>query len=315
MSALDHTAFPDIIDMIFGLSDVSSLIAWRATCSAFKKRADARLFPHVALDFSDQRVNLVSASTGVRLPFCPEKVHTADVRSPPSVGSSIDLEIKFTHLHTLRRVGTGATSDLGRDRFGLCGDVTRVKTLVDYYDLRDWRPGTCGVPTLDYAFPGMLRYVLHLRADAHCCPIHPCPVLGMPDVLPRPANDFTFTSFSDMVVVVHLPTQPSIATVYTTLSAALALALDAVFMAVDPAPSFTIVGFDELAALPLPGKDAHTQLHTLVAFIRNIQLKAQGGRVLSFASKDLSLRFISMDTWLEELGEKCELEGVWVGRE
>ncbi|WOO81743.1 uncharacterized protein LOC62_04G005264 [Vanrija pseudolonga] len=260
---LDYTAFPGIIDSIIAFAPVASLISLRGTSRAFRDRVDGLLLPHVALELgADSDIHLVSAGRGPRtaLPYRPEKVLTADLRvSDPS--ARLD---GFSALRTLRRVGAGVVADLG--------DVPQVTTLVDFYDLREVRPGQGyggGLPSLAYPFPGLQRYVLHLRVDAHSRPLD-----DLHDLFPRARPYEHYERFGELVVVMHVPEVPSIVAAHTTIAAAGCLVVDAVYRLAG-APSLTVVGFDELASVELPDADGRERLDDMVELIRDMQSAVQ----------------------------------------
>ncbi|KAL1412285.1 hypothetical protein Q8F55_000029 [Vanrija albida] len=309
MPVLDHTAYPDIVDAVIAFADERSLVALRTASRAFRDRVDALLLPHVAIDLTHvPDIHLVSASTGARLPFCPGKVSCADVHASPLPGAGAQLQ-PFTSVRTLRRVGSGVTSDLDLD-------VPQVTTLVDYYDLHEVRAVMDGpLPSLEYyPFSGLQRYVLHLRVDAGSRPVG-----HMHELFPRGRHpDEQFPEFSEVIIVLHVPPAPSITTVHATLVAAGALVVDAVHRLEAGTRSLTIVGFDELAALQLPpGDEDHDErerFDDMLEIIGNMQSAVAADEPIFHTEPEPSTRFIGMEAWLAELGEKRELEGEWVGR-
>ncbi|WOO81740.1 uncharacterized protein LOC62_04G005261 [Vanrija pseudolonga] len=141
MTSLDHTAYPNIIDTIINAAPLATLLALRGTCRTFRDRIDRHMFYHVELDnLEGGEVCLVTANTAFQptptrhLPFRASRVRVADqVSQTPAPVITHNPFTAFTKLHTLRRREYSVWAD---DAF--C--FTEVKTLVDFIDIKIYIP-------------------------------------------------------------------------------------------------------------------------------------------------------------------------------
>ncbi|WOO81811.1 uncharacterized protein LOC62_04G005330 [Vanrija pseudolonga] len=308
--SLDHTAYPALIDTIISHAGVPALAALRATSKAFKSRIDAYLLAHAELYYfpvTRTAPELRHAVPGLtlplntpipvlselpRLPFAPEAVTTLDVVLPLSVRRAIATA--YSSLHTLRRLQCPLQEDED-DGF------RPSHTLVDFVTLPVGHLAWCQLP------PGVKRYIAHLKYDEY-----------------QGHGDYG-TEISEQVVSVRevvfvlCPTRkvdeppgPMEWLFQVLQNTVLDCDMDAEVFSV------TLVGA-ERAFEPPEGEDASTAAHfdAIKDLLREYitrSLEADGPTSVEEFADDVlrALRLVTLDDWWAELGNRQEIEGVWM---
>lgn len=165
---IDHTAFPDIIDLILKHSPPSLLLAFRGASKEYRDRIDKDV-NHVVLQrtLPTRRIpgiTIFRRPTGEgwtvkhssKTLFLPSAVSTLDLQDGTSgnFGISLSLASKFTSMTTLRRFGYKALG-VGFNNRG----PRLVQTVVDHILVNDihWSQSFCRGPVR-----AAKRYILHL---------------------------------------------------------------------------------------------------------------------------------------------------------
>ncbi|KAL1412281.1 hypothetical protein Q8F55_000025 [Vanrija albida] len=316
MTVLDHTAYPSIIDLIIEVAPLASLYALRTTSKTIRDRVHRHVLAHVELDYLEGATQytggelcLITAGTAFtptpthRLTFLPALVRTADqTEETPYPRLKINPYAAFTHLRTLRRLGSAVWADDA-------SLFAQVHTLVDFIDMASYRreaidhdnpyahyegsesdaeredfepnpyplirPGP-----LDYP-PLLRRYVLHVHHD-----------MGV-WTLPPAFHQIFYNLFVRRTRMRQAPVQEVILVLHRSgahpvagrrLADALEAAVDTGLRYCAPAATFTLVGFNDSAAT------------------------SSGVRARP------TTRCLSIEEWLGGLGDRRRIEGEWVGR-
>lgn len=351
--SLDHTAHPDVIDTIVASSTADTLFAVRATSKGLRDTADRVLLSHVELRLrrNPGRLQIVGLD-GRPLPARPELVTVADLntfekwygidddgdnegQAEDGEGTgmdstapvlSADTIASFSALRTLRRIGDGVIS-----HFADAAIFSQVDTLVDFYDMHDYPASHAGhqhwfnLPEINHPCHNMRRYVLHIGIDEASMSAD-----DNVEALFREARavDDRYKALRDAVFVVHPPAKPTPDALMSTILAAMSYSSELYSMMADAETteplSITFVGFEAIEAVqPSPAaapEDEKVQrLQGIKGILRHWRdVAAAGGfeciTVLDDDDLKPSMRFVSMDDWLAELGDRREVEGEWVGR-
>lgn len=308
--SLDHTAYPALIDTIISHAGVEALAALRATSRTFKSLIDTHLLAHAELYYFPVtrtapelrhavpgltlpvNTSIPVSSSLPRLPFAPDVVTTLDIVLPLSVPQT--TVAAYTSLHTLRRLQCPLQEEED-DGF------RPSATLVDFVTLPVGHLAWCQLP------PGVERYVAHLKYDEY-----------------QGRGDYG-TEVSEQVVdvrevvfvlcptrTVDEPPGPMEWLFQVIQNTILDCDMDGEGFSV------TLVGA-ERAFEPPEGEDASTAAHfdaikaLLRAYITRT-LEADGSESVSDFADDVlcALRLVTLDQWWDELGDRREIEGVWM---
>lgn len=303
MAMLDHSAYPGIIDLIIQVAPFPSLLALRRTSKSFRDLVDRRLLTHVELQYHDGGELSLRTVGGThhRLPFKPELVHIADQVSETPYPRQPHPYAAFTQLRTLRRHGDAIAADDA-------GLFPQVDTLVDFIHLARYRqrdrynvysdyegseadaaredfmpgvyPNVCAGPR-DYP-PSLRRYVLHVHHDKGVWELPSGFHQVLYNVLTRRARKRLAPPVREVVVVLHRSVAHPIAG--RRLANALETAMDALLVTyAAPESAFTLVGFNT-------GPAASSAVRTRP-----------------------TTRCLTMEEWLDTLGDRREVEGLWAG--
>ncbi|KAL1412305.1 hypothetical protein Q8F55_000049 [Vanrija albida] len=309
--ALDHTAYPGLIDMIVAYSTVPALAALRAASRAFKARIDAHLLSHAELYFFPVTRSVpelrhaipgltLPGSTPIphtselpRLPFAPGIVQTLDVVLPLSVRKAIAEA--YTSLHTLRRLQCPLQEDED-DGF------RPSHTLIDFVTLPTGHLAWCQLP------PGVTRYIAHLKYDEY---------QGRGDYGIEISEQVV--SVREVVFVlcptrtINEPPGPMEWLFQIVQNTVLDCNMEAEGFSV------TLVGV-ERAFDPEDGVEVNTPAYfnAIKTQLRDYILGAlepdtAGASVEEFADDLLgAIKLVSLDSWWAELGDRKDIEGVWM---
>lgn len=120
MAAIDHTAYPAIIDTILSHCSVAGLLVFRDTSRVFRERLTRVLYDHVVLHVKPNRKAKTkegrrevvaklgvgptcTAQSDVHLPWLPSAVRILDIRTP--VWANVEPHVtQFTNVQTIRRL-------------------------------------------------------------------------------------------------------------------------------------------------------------------------------------------------------------------
>ncbi|WOO76665.1 uncharacterized protein LOC62_01G000290 [Vanrija pseudolonga] len=322
-SAIDHTAYPDVLDEIIELAPPQALVRLRATSRDFCTRADRVLLRHVVYAWrsdakGNQHADLLAPFTRSRppqdggqrgeravLPLKPECVEVLDlVNAWPAPMPSTLLD-RFTSLHTLRRMGAGLLSR-SADRTV----VYPARTVADFYAIDDFRPGAGVsnipvVPDPHYASDACTRYVLHLKwregpswAGKEVWSLSTLAATRLQEL------DIVLWSYGD----VDAP-QPG-ARVVGLLQVAARL-WDGL---VAGSTRLTVVGLEKVYRWHIDQRDRSTErgLHGAAELWRAV-LRAgnSGGPEAEYDAAVANVTFLTLDEWLDSLGDRRAAEGEW----
>ncbi|WOO81741.1 uncharacterized protein LOC62_04G005262 [Vanrija pseudolonga] len=230
----------------------------------------------------------------------------------------------FSALCTLRRMGDGVISHFANSAIFL-----QVDTLVDFYDMHDYPASHAGhqhwfnLPEINHPCHNMRRYVLHIRIDEASMSADDNVEALFQEV--RAVEDM-YKTLRDAVFVIHPPARPTPDAIMSTILAAMSYSNELYTMMADAGTteplSITFVGLETIEALqpsPAPVGEEAERLQGTMGILRHWKdVAAAGGfeciRVLDDDDPKPSMRFVSMDDWLAELGDRREIEGEWVGR-
>lgn len=321
--AIDYSAQPGIIDTIIAFASVPALAQLRATSRDLRDRIDRRLFHHVALlewkkpdqppsglsklfqrPSTEPRFTAAGLPTYVgpevlfpRYPLVPSAVEILDIVHPIRV-DSFDFD-ELTSVHTLRRMNYAVSTS----------GYIAPHVLVDFCYLypRAWND-TKPIPL----FPRAERYVLHLKwEEADNLALWNYFQLGHMETM------------TDFVLVLHPnPPEDGVSAVIAESYGLMDL-LIATISVLDRAGTVTIVGLELVAPQQLSyhddapdeaGVEAYEPFreslveHLVYRVDHNIE-----GTDVALHRQDLlhHIRFVSLQDWLEDLGDRKELEGVW----
>ncbi|KAL1412302.1 hypothetical protein Q8F55_000046 [Vanrija albida] len=172
MTAIDHTAYPYLIDLILESCSLRTLITLRATCRSFRDRINAGLVDHAVLlapatPANDASLHIPSTvnpfKAGAPCIFSlPEHsprqlaTRTLDILSDPPGADRVPeaLQSQFTAITTLRRFGPKAMT---RPYSALPGPVD---TVVDCVQCGPKRAGAH-----IHLVPGVRRHIIHVLWD------------------------------------------------------------------------------------------------------------------------------------------------------
>lgn len=155
MPAIDHTAYPSIIDNIASHCQPLALQRLRGTCRQLRARADGLLFAHAVLERDESALlpdtfKLV-ATSDERIPWRPDLVRVLDI---PYLDLAQEMHMppvleRFTAVHTVRRSS--------REWFVYPTPLTIVKATAG--SVGDRHP-TNGQRS--HVQPSTARYIFHL---------------------------------------------------------------------------------------------------------------------------------------------------------
>ncbi|WOO81840.1 uncharacterized protein LOC62_04G005358 [Vanrija pseudolonga] len=325
--AIDYTAHPHIIDAIIAFSSTPVLTKLRCTSRELRDRIDRKMFHHVALlewrkpnqrtseskklfqrpSIRELRVTSAGLTTyagpeslSTRYPLVPSAVEILDIVHPIRA-DSFDFD-KLTSVHTVRRMNYAVCS-VGT------GSYKTPHTLVDFCYLypharNDMRP----IPLL----PRASRYVLHLKwEESDTMALWNFFNLGHMDTItefvlvlhPNPAEDGSRAVMAENYGLIDLVTQT--------------------IPVMERGGEVTIVGLERVVPQQLrlhidagdePGIEAYEPFReNLVDHLINqadhfIQGTDEAHHRQSILQR---IHFVPLEGWLEGLGNRKELEGVW----
>lgn len=282
MTTIDHTYYPDIVDSILRHAPRETLVRFRATSRAYRARIDAQLShvrtqPKVAHG-GKYTMFLTSPRDPARpLPFIPAAVRVLDLHSDfdPGRREPERLVVQFTRLHTLRRL---------RVPIGAC---PRAPVVVDVLRITE----NSGPQVACQTSPLTARHVIHAVLEnppltAHLDFEPRNPWLKPED--PPPPRDY--------VLVYHfLEGAPH--SQYTPMTV-VDFAVDLFHVVCDTGGSLTVVGAEKGLS---PGLLEQIQ-YELNGIAREAMCHLDGTELPP-------IRFLGLDQWRAELGDRCELEG------
>lgn len=313
---IDHTAYPYIIDLIIEYAPLASLKRLGCTSRGFRRRLELH---HAVLKLSPaaKRVSVVSGYAqseawgddcspypplilttprGAALPLIPGKVRLLNHVSPER--PSPVLANAFTAIDTIRRLNRA---------YAIAGPTIfyPTPTVVDFVHVREqkfyrgllWS----GKDKINTAVPlGATKYVVHLNFN----PSVSDPAFPMLTV----EIDNEYAALGHLVFVLSLPSHINFSwefLISAICSATRWLTGD------EPSLSITVVGLERASAPP-------TTIRLWGEIARYIT-KGKGQRTPPWwderARKDRvrhAIRLITFEEWWAELGDRKEVEGVWV---
>ncbi|KAL1412273.1 hypothetical protein Q8F55_000016 [Vanrija albida] len=312
---LDHTSFPNIIDLVIGGCNISALLKWRLTSSSFRARVDRILLNHVVPTAGPPRsttakdgIRLTPGSTSrappmppyASLQFYPEAVQILDVwYKPNGKVSDYGLE-RLTSVCTIRRKGK-FVAQRGTNQ------VPSATTGVDFFDPRNVPNRYRGRPrnkTIIWLPTHLKRYCLHVEWYERESSVLSATV------------GFKSTKFiRDWVLILHpermLADGPRCHESYPPFIGDI---LTHILKVLDRKGSVTIVGTE--AASPVQFGEGSTGSATdlLRATVVNlIHQDFPAGPKRTHAETHTT--FLTLPAWLDSLGDTKEIEGMWENRE
>ncbi|WOO81734.1 uncharacterized protein LOC62_04G005255 [Vanrija pseudolonga] len=283
MATIDHAYYPDIIDKIILNAPPETLTLFRATSRAFRDRIDA-LLAHVQMRRKiapDSRSTMYFTSRldpSRHLPFIPAVVRVLELSSDydPGTREPERMVAQFTRLHTLRRLLV---------RGAPC---PRAPVVVDILRLT----GNTGSEVACHTSSLTRRHVIHAVMESVSLGVHleferdkRSPWLNPKDTPPR-----------DYVLVYHFidGIQDNLHTSMTAIN----FVIDLCYLVCDAGGSMTVVGAESRL---MPG---------LVRQIGHVVNTIARDAMSDFDASELpTVRFLGLDDWRAELGDRCELEG------
>ncbi|WOO81824.1 uncharacterized protein LOC62_04G005342 [Vanrija pseudolonga] len=315
MTAIDHTSYPAIIDLVLSYASPQVLLAFRSTSKALQRRVDAP-FAHVVL--KPQVVG--PARKGVQSASIPMVLSTPS--SPPlplpwfpfAVGvldhwgdRSLQLR-RLEHtprLHTLRRFNHAVLVDtVGAQQPGL--------TLVDFINVTEWEwLASIQMPRP----PGTTRSVMHLKYDGSMENVLFTQIMVMDSADWEHSLEFVFVLWPTDDPNEDKPAAGRLEFLYSAILSSLA-GWDGQDITI------TVVGMEDADekehrdADPdalwdhIPREMAYLWEDDDGDYDGTYSMAAVSDPLLNAAARRVT-RFLTREEWWNELGDKKEIEGVW----
>lgn len=308
---IDHTAHPYIVDLVMSHGDMGSMLNWRLTSRSFRARVDNILFHHVTFkapqtltnttDVADVSLHPGSMSLAPpvantkSLPFAPQAVKILDI-----CYKTTDLaRLQLTSVHTLRRMNLFVFKRWSNQ-------VPSATTVVDFFN------SAKVLVTRRYPrAPG--KTWVFLPACAHRYVLHVEWFESLSGSFNTTLDFKNANNLCEWVLILHPCIDAGGAPHHESFPPFVGQIITHMIKVLERKGSITIVGSEGVNPVQFGGRPNDSSTDLLRATVAKlIDQEFPEGPARDHAHSHTS--FVTLAGWFDALGDKREIEGIWVDK-